>query len=186
MSALAETLRGDFERHDNSLRHLGLWVVGVYHFGVWANERRTPLGRWLSSRAYGLSSLLVELGTGCLIDRNTNIGVGFRLIHAGSVRIHPDAVIGNRVRIMNDVTIGTANIREHPGVPRIGNDVLIGAGARILGPVTVGDGAVIAANTVVITDVPPGATVIGVPGRVLPAARPGARRPATTPVAVTG
>jgi serine O-acetyltransferase len=86
------------------------------------------------------------------------------------VRIHPRTVIGERVGIMNDVTIGTANARD--GFPVIGNDVFIGTGARILGPVKIGDGAVIAANTLVITDVPAGATIMGVPGRVLPQAKP--------------
>jgi serine acetyltransferase len=59
--------------------------------------------------------------------------------------------------------------------PRIGNDVFIGSGARILGAVTIGDGATVAANTLVITDVPAGATIIGVPGRVLPLPRSATR-----------
>jgi serine O-acetyltransferase len=170
VSSLPQTLRADYERHERRLRNLGLWVVGVYHFGVWANGRQGKLSRWASSRAYAVSSLLVELGTGCSIDRNTAIGEGLHIIHSGNVRIHPRTVIGERVGIMNDVTIGTANARD--GFPVIGNDVFIGAGARILGPVKIGDGAVIAANTLVITDVPAGATIMGVPGRVLPQARP--------------
>jgi len=74
-------------------------------------------------------------------------------------------VIGDRVGIMHDVTIGT-NL-ERPGTPVIGNDVFIGTGARILGGVKIGDGARIAANSVVLTDVPAGATAIGVPARVM-------------------
>jgi serine O-acetyltransferase len=176
VSSLVDTLRADYDRHERRLRNLGLWVVGVYHFGVWANQRQSRLGRWASSRAYAVSSLLVELGTGCSIDRNTRVGDGIHIIHSGNVRIHPKVVLGQRVGIMNDVTIGTANARD--GFPVIGDDVFIGAGARILGPVKIGDGAVIAANTLVITDVPAGATVMGVPGRVLPQARPRAAEPA--------
>jgi serine O-acetyltransferase len=178
VTSLRETLRADYQRHESRLRNLGLWVVGVYHFGVWANGRQTKVGRWVSSRAYGLSSLLVELGTGCLVDRNTRIGEGLHIVHSGNVRIHPAAVLGERVGIMNDVTIGTANARD--GFPVIGNDVFIGAGARILGPVKIGDGAVVAANTLVITDVPAGATIMGVPGRVLPQARPRAAADGST------
>jgi serine O-acetyltransferase len=170
MSDLRRTLKEDFERHQRSLRHLGLWVVGVYHFGVWANQRQSRLARWLSSKAYGVSSLLVELGTGCSLDRRTQVGEGLHVVHSGNIRIHPDAVIGQRCGIMNDVTIGTA--MDRPGAPRIGDDVFIGSGARILGPITIGDRATIAANTLVITDIPAGAHVIGVPGRPLPVRAP--------------
>jgi serine O-acetyltransferase len=177
LRTLASIWRGDFARYERSWRELGLWATGVYHFGVWANERRTQVGRRLASAVYAASSLMIELGTGCAVDRNTQIGPGLHLLHPDGVRIHPLAVIGERCGIMNDVTIGTAKGGTAGGAPRIGNDVFIGAGARILGPVTIGDRAVVAANTLVITDVPAGATVIGVPGRVLPAARSGGRSP---------
>jgi serine O-acetyltransferase len=175
ITSLASVWRSDFDVHKRRWRDLGLWTAGVYHFGVWANGRQTRLGRRVTSGVYAVSSLLVELGTGCAVDRNTNIGQGLHLLHACGVRIHPASVIGERCGIMNDVNIGTA--KDGRGAPRIGNDVFIGAGARVLGAITIGDGATVAANTLVITDVPPGATVIGVPGRVLPAARPGNNRP---------
>src|SRR5262249_16975207 len=70
-----------------------------------------------------------------------------------------------RVRILHNVTLGT---NMGPDVPTIGNDVFIGCGASILGKVTIGDGARIAANSLVIADVPPGATAIGVPAKVMP------------------
>jgi serine O-acetyltransferase len=66
---------------------------------------------------------------------------------------------------MHDVTIGTNMERE--GVPVLGDDVFVGAGAKILGPVRIGSGARIAANSLVLQDVPEGATAIGVPARVL-------------------
>jgi serine O-acetyltransferase len=184
LGSLLSTLRSDFQRHKRQFRDLGLYVTGVYHFGVWASGQKNPAARWVGSRLYGLSFLMVELGTGCSIDRTTQIGEGLHIVHPGGIRIHPHTVIGERCGIMNDVTIGTT-AKGGTGAPRIGNDVFIGTGARILGPVTIGDGATIAANTLVITDVPAGATIIGVPGRVLPTPRAGAREgqpPAPIPV----
>src|SRR3954464_7850854 len=177
---LSEMWRADFERHERRLRDFGVWVMGVYHFGVWAQTRRSRLARLVGSGLYGLTSVAVELGTGCAIDRTTEIGKGLHLVHAAGVRIHPETVIGEGCGIMNDVTIGVS--KKGGRAPRIGNNVFIGAGARILGPVTIGDGAMVAANTLVLTDVPAGATVMGVPGRVLPPARPGR---AHGPVVVT-
>jgi serine O-acetyltransferase len=178
LGELRAALEADFTRHDRSLRELGLYVAGMYHFGVWASGRKSTAGRWVASRLYGVGSLLIELGTGCHIDRSTKVGDGLHVVHAHGVRIHPNAVIGARCGIMNDVTIGLSHSTE---APRIGDDVFIGAGAKILGPVTIGDGAVVAANTLVITDVPAGATIMGVPGRVLPVARPSRRAPDEQP-----
>lgn len=79
--------------------------------------------------------------------------------------IHRRAVIGDRVNIGANVTIGGRG--KHHEVPVIEDDVVIGTGAKILGPVRVGRGASIGANAVVLRDVPPGATAVGVPARIL-------------------
>ena len=92
-------------------------------------------------------------------------GLTNSIIHAGMQQIHPDVVIGERCGIMHNVTLGTNMGTE---VPVIGNDVFIGCGASILGKVTVGDGARVAANSLVISDVPPGAMAMGVPAKVIP------------------
>lgn len=86
--------------------------------------------------------------------------------HPYGVVIHSQAVIGNRVTIMQQVTVG--DVEQGDSVaPVIGDDVYIGAGARVLGDVRVGDGATVGANAVVTRDIPPGATVVGV-NRILP------------------
>src|SRR5580658_4642008 len=109
--------------------------------------------------------MMVEGQTGVLIERETVIGKKLHIIHAQGINIHPECVIGDRVGIMHGVTLG-ANMG--PGVPVIGNDVFIGCFASVLGKVTVGDGARIAANSLVISDVPAGAVAMGVPARVIP------------------
>jgi serine O-acetyltransferase len=115
------------------------------------------------------------------------LGHRFHIVHAdGSISIHPDVVIGDNVGVMHNVTIGT-NMSEE--VPVIGNDVFIGVGASILGGVTVGNGARIAANSLVISDVPAGAVAMGVPARILKnfsdaaesSQRRGAAKPSSTP-----
>ena len=158
-------IRSVYKRHSSSILNPALWAVLNYRFGVWSNTLRfTPL-RWITSKIYGLNLFFILITSGIRLFRETNIGKDFHLIHSGNIGIHPLAVIGDRCGIQQDVTIGTNMERE--GAPVIGDDVFIGAGAKILGPVTIGDGARIAANSLVITDVPPGATAIGVPARMM-------------------
>lgn len=71
--------------------------------------------------------------------------------------------LGARVSLISGITIG---MRQTPEFPVLGDDVFVGAGARILGAVTIGDGASVGANAVVLADVPPGATAVGIPARV--------------------
>jgi thymidylate kinase len=86
--------------------------------------------------------------------------------HPYGIVIHPQAVIGHRVTVMQQVMIGGRD-RDENIAPVIGDDVTIGAGARVLGDVRIGNGAIIGANAVVTRDIPPGATVVGV-NRIVP------------------
>jgi serine O-acetyltransferase len=160
-----ENVRDDFNIHGRSLRNAGFWTMLVYRFGVWSLGRRFGPWRWLTSKMYGVLQLLSSPLTGVVIDRRTRLGRGFHIIHAGMQQIHPDVVIGERCGMMHNVTLGT---NMGADAPVIGNDVFIGCGASVLGKVKVGDGARIAANSLVITDVPPGAVAMGVPAKVLP------------------
>lgn len=92
------------------------------------------------------------------------LGHGVYFIHSLGTVVGGNAVLGDRVRLMGNNTIGAA---RDDGSPTIGNDVEIGCGARILGPVRIGDGAVIGANAVVLHDVPDGATAVGIPARIV-------------------
>jgi serine O-acetyltransferase len=160
-----DNIREDYRVHGRSLTHGGFWALVVYRFGVWSLRQRFPPWRWLTSKVYRILQLVSQPFTGVVLDRQTRLGKGFHIIHAGMQQIHPDVVIGERCGIMHNVTLGTNMGAE---VPVIGNDVFIGCGASILGKVTVGDGARIAANSLVITDVPPGAVAMGVPAKVIP------------------
>ena len=164
MSSLRQAIYHDYIRHGRSLKNLALWSLGVYRFGRWCFGIEPTIARTIASKVYGGLFLGIEICTGNTINREVDIGEDFHLVHSGNVRIHPDVVFGDRVGIMNDVTIGTMGTG---GVPVIGDDVFIGVGARVLGPIRIGDGAKIAANSLVLSDVPPGATAVGVPAKIL-------------------
>jgi serine O-acetyltransferase len=99
----------------------------------------------------------------CIIGRGAEFGPGLVLIHATGVVINGSVVGGDNVLIEHQVTIGAERRRS----PRIGNGVFLGAGAKIIGAVTVGDHARVGANAVVVKDVPPHTTVVGIPARVV-------------------
>ena len=104
--------------------------------------------------------------TGCDLPLNTTVGVGLQMPHPAGIVVHPDTEIGANCLLMQNVTLGT---NGGPGVPRLGPRVDVGPGAVVLGPISIGEAAVIGANAVVLQDVPPGATAVGVPARILPA-----------------
>jgi serine O-acetyltransferase len=101
---------------------------------------------------------------GADIPLNSHLGGGLILTHPNGIVIHPEAKIGVNCLILQQVTIGVGSI---PGLPTIGGHVDIGAGAKILGGIHIGDHARIGANAVVISDVPRGATAVGIPATII-------------------
>ena len=99
----------------------------------------------------------------CIIGRSANFGPGFVLIHSQGVVINTGVIGGRNVYIEHQVTIGA----EKQQAPVIGDNVFIGAGAKILGAVRIGNDVKIGANAVVTKDVPDGATVVGIPAKVV-------------------
>jgi serine O-acetyltransferase len=157
-------LYGDYVRHGSRTRNLAFWAIATYRFGNYANTLSPPF-KWAGGKIYGVLSLAVEMSSGIMLNREARVGKDLHLVHSGNIKIHPASVIGDRVGIMHDVTLGTGGDRD--GAPVIGDDVFIGAGAKVLGPIKIGNRARIAANSLVISDVPPDATAIGVPAKVL-------------------
>ncbi|MGA8747109.1 MAG: serine O-acetyltransferase [Solirubrobacterales bacterium] len=107
---------------------------------------------------------LTRVLTGVEIHPAARIGEGFFIDHGSGVVIGESAEIGERVTLYQGVTLGGTGTEPGKRHPTVGDDVTIGAGAKLLGPISVGDGAKVGANTVVVEDVPPGATVVGNPG----------------------
>jgi serine O-acetyltransferase len=102
--------------------------------------------------------------TGVEIHPAAVIGREFFIDHGAGVVIGETAVIGDRVTLYQGVTLGGTGFQRGKRHPTLGDNVTVGSGAKLLGPIDVGDGAKVGANTVVVEDVPPGATVVGNPG----------------------
>ena len=111
------------------------------------------------------------------INPNCKIGRGIMLDHATGFVAGETAVIGDNVSILQGVTLGGTGKADEDRHPKIGNGVLIGAGAIILGNIRVGECARVGAGSVVVKDVPPRVTVVGVPAKIVGEA--GAPQPAS-------
>ncbi len=112
-------------------------------------------------------SYLTRAVTGVEIHPAAEIGSEFFIDHGSGVVIGQTAVIGNRVTLYQGVTLGGTGFQPGKRHPTLGDNVTVGSGAKLLGPIAVGDGAKIGANTVVVEDVPAGATVVGNPGHTV-------------------
>lgn len=105
--------------------------------------------------------------TGIEIHPGAQIGKGFFIDHAMGVVIGETAIIGNDVIMYHGVTLGGTGKETGKRHPTIGNNVIIGAGAKVLGNITISDGVKIGANSVVLKDVPPYCTAVGVPAKIV-------------------
>jgi len=144
-----------------------VWAVASYRLSNWLYvEKPTALIR------IPLKLLSFILVKSCVVvlemdlDPHATIGGGLYIGHTGGVHINPGAVLGRNCDVAHRVTIG-ASAMGRQGVPTLGDDVYVGTGATLVGKIKIGNGAKIAANTLVMSNVPTGATVMGVPGRIV-------------------
>ncbi len=129
------------------------------------------VAHWLWCRHWRLMGRLVShvarFLTGIEIHPGARIGPGFFIDHGMGVVIGETTEIGRNVTLYQGVTLGGTSHSKGKRHPTIGDDVVVGAGAKVLGPLTIGACSRIGAGSVVINDVPPNATVVGIPGRVV-------------------
>lgn len=112
-------------------------------------------------------SFLARLITNVDIHPGATIGRRFFIDHGAGVVIGETAEVGDDVTLYHGTTLGGTSWNKEKRHPTLGNGVLIGAGAKILGPITIGDHVRVGANSIVIKDVPPCCTVVGIPGRIV-------------------
>ncbi|HID49248.1 MAG TPA: serine O-acetyltransferase, partial [Chromatiales bacterium] len=108
--------------------------------------------------------------TGIEIHPGATIGRRFFIDHGMGVVIGETAEIGDDCTLYHGVTLGGTSWQKGKRHPTLANDVVVGAGAKVLGPITLGTGVRVGSNAVVVKNVPDGATVVGIPGRIV--ARP--------------
>lgn len=167
MPLLDPRIREDLRRYPKRpwLREQSVWAILVYRFGRQNEMRKRGAVRWLVDRAYWPVYRVVETLTGVSIPKTVEIGGGLRVHHFGCIFVHGAAKIGANCTLRQGVTIG--NRHENGPVPVIEDDVEFGAFAQVLGGVRVGRGARIGALSVVLNDVPAGATAVGAPARIV-------------------
>ncbi|TAM12229.1 MAG: serine O-acetyltransferase [Nevskiaceae bacterium] len=134
-----------------------VWAHRVSHWlwrhgWKWLARANANLARWLTG---------IEIHPGAQIGRRLFIDHGLGVV------IGETAEIGDDVTLYHGVTLGGTSWNKGKRHPTLGNGVVVGAGAKILGPITVGADARVGSNSVVVRDVPPGKTVVGLPGRVV-------------------
>ncbi len=143
----------------------GLHAIWMHRIAHWLWRHRFKLLARLISH-------LTRMLTGIEIHPGAQIGRRFFIDHGMGVVIGETAEIGDDVLMYHQVTLGGTSLEKKKRHPTIRDHVVIGAGAKLLGAIEVGPYAKIGAGSVVIKDVPAGATVVGIPGRVVEEKKP--------------
>lgn len=143
-----------------------IWALWVYRFGRRVDRMRGGIFKKLWTVIYWQLFRIVETITGISLPKSAVIGPGLRIWHFGNIFIHHEAVLGANCTLRQGVTIGD----RYPGspVPVLEDDVDLGAYAQVFGGVRIGRGARVGAMSVVLQDVPPGHTAVGIPARIIP------------------
>jgi len=166
---LSALIAEDFATYDGNLLAPGLWAVVAHRFGRRADRTPSGVTRLALGGAHVALSRGVDLVWGIKIPRPVALGRRVHLWHNGCMLLDANS-IGNDVHIRHDTTFGAVRGRPttRDELPTIEDGVELGSGVCVLGAVRVGQNSVVGANSVVLRDVPSGATVMGVPARVIP------------------
>ena len=138
----------------------GLWALFFHRIAHWFYVKGLRFVPRLIS-AFGMFLTMIDIHPGATIGRRVFID------HGVGVVIGETTIIGEDVLIYQQVTLGGVSTSRGKRHPTVGNNVVIGAGAKVLGDIHIHDNAKIGANSVVVKDIPPGTTAVGIPARVL-------------------
>ena len=159
-------LREDLRTYDHDLTEPGFWAVALHRFGNWRMDIRPKVLRAPFTILFRFLARLAELIGGIHLPYTVRLGRRVRIWHHGGIVLHARS-IGDDVHIRQNTTFGIATRDQIRAIPIIGDRVDIGCGACVLGAVTIGHDSLIGANAVVVTDIPPNSTAVGIPARVI-------------------
>ncbi len=167
MGKLSETLEA-YQRNDPAARskveilllYNGLHATIAYWISHWCYRHKLIfIARLVSQTAKWL--------TGVEIHPAATIGRRLVIDHGTGIVIGATTEIGDDCLIYQGVTLGGTGVMQGKRHPTLGNNVMVGSGAKVLGPIKIGDNARVAANSVVLREVPENSTVVGIPGRIV-------------------
>lgn len=164
---LWQQIREDWIAHDCDWTKPGFRAVAVQRFGVWRMAVEPKLLRAPFSILYRAMFRHVRNVYGIELPYTVQLGRRVVIEHQSGIVIHGNCIIGDDSIIRQGVTLGN-RYRDRPlEAPKLGARVNVGAGAVLLGGIIVGDDANIGANAVVLRDIPPGKTAVGIPANVV-------------------
>jgi serine O-acetyltransferase len=164
---IRDDIRSVFERDPAARSTLEVLLTYPGLHAVWAHRISHRLWRWRLKLLARVLAQLARWFTGIEIHPGATIGNRFFIDHGMGVVIGETAEIGDDCTLYHGVTLGGTSWEKAKRHPTLGKNVVVGAGAKILGPITLGDNARVGSNSVVVKDVPAGATVVGIPGRIV-------------------
>lgn len=141
-----------------------LLAIATFRFGQYLREEASPLTRRVLKVPFSLVHRAVRLALGIHLFPQTRIGAGLYIGHTGGVWVSPLAEIGEHCNVNHETTIGVAGER---GAPVLRDRVWVGPNSTVSGPVVLETGAVVGANSLVVSNVPEDGVVVGVPARVV-------------------
>ncbi len=173
------SLRADLGRYFRYARAETLWqrvriavhteaiaALAVYRLGRWLRDEAPPPARVALKVPHSLAHEVVRVALGICLSPDARIGPGLYIGHSGGIWVAPGAVIGRNCNLSQGVTLGIGGTVRR-GAPVLGDRVWIGPKATVSGPVRIGAGAVVGANSLVVTNVPEKGVAVGVPARVV-------------------
>lgn len=162
-----QQIKEDWIAHGCDWTKPGFRAVAVHRFGVWRMKIESKLLRAPFSIVYRFLYRKVRNRYGIELPYTVKLGRRVIFEHQSGIVIHGNCSIGDDSIIRQGVTLGNRHLDCPLDAPSLGMRVNVGAGAKIFGSVTIGDDTNIGANAVVLRDIPPGVTAVGIPAKII-------------------
>lgn len=166
---LWEQIKEDWIAHGKDWTKPGFRAVAVQRFGVWRMNIKSLFFRAPLSIIYRALYRKIRNTYGIELPYTVKLGRRVVIEHQSAIVIHGYSSIGDDCIIRQGVTMGNRYLDRPYDAPKLGARVNVGAGAKIFGNITIGDDVNIGANAVVLIDIPPGKTAVGIPAKIIKA-----------------